>query len=238
MSSDYVILSSRRAYEFGLDELRLSRLTVSDMVQSIQQAFAFAGADIGTPMETFGPVPNTLPPGVAFNFGAVTLPDDTVTPIRFLHFEPYRLVVDVAGPSSAIDTIYERLVTFLETVHTADGRPILGQPRRVFNRSEVSSPVSGWSRSLLSSKLSSLFQETLDRDGDTSDKKLMLSLQVRLTPRGKEYAGAVPHQPFLQLEPRATTDSDSDILYSLCALTSDEHLAYLESLRMVLANKD
>ena len=63
------ILTSRRAYEFGADAIRLSTLSIQPIQQQIQQLFGFQSSTIGSPIPTFGAVPATYPPGIVFNLG-------------------------------------------------------------------------------------------------------------------------------------------------------------------------
>src|SRR5437763_4286557 len=55
------ILTSRRAYEFGADTIRLSMLSIQPIQQQIQQLFGFQSSAIGSPLPTFGAVPATYP---------------------------------------------------------------------------------------------------------------------------------------------------------------------------------
>src|SRR5947209_3127631 len=103
------LLSSRRAYEFRPDDLRLSVLSVKPVQEQITQLFQFQTSIMGTPMATFGDVPVTYPPGFVFDMGVWISQNKQVIPIRFLHFEQRRIVIDVAGPSFAITAIFDQL---------------------------------------------------------------------------------------------------------------------------------
>ncbi len=81
------ILTSRRAYEFEADAIRLSMVSIQPIQQQIQQLFRFQSSVIGSPMATFGVVPLTYPPGIVFNLGAWVHQEKYIVPIRFLHFE-------------------------------------------------------------------------------------------------------------------------------------------------------
>ena len=87
---DVSIISARRSYEFPQDGIRLTLLSTQPVVAFIKDAFSFEFAAVATPMETFGPIPNTLPPGVVFNYGIAPSPEESGTPIRFLHIEQRR----------------------------------------------------------------------------------------------------------------------------------------------------
>src|SRR5579859_6297594 len=122
------ILTGRRAYEFSADAIRLSTLSIQAVYQQIQRLFDFQSAIIGSPMPTFGEVPATYPPGIVFNLGAWIHQEQHIVPIRFIHFEQKRIVIDVAGSTSAIEGIADRLFQFLSGLQAADGSPVVGEP--------------------------------------------------------------------------------------------------------------
>jgi len=93
---------------------------------------------MGSPMATFGEVPATYPPGFVFDMGVWISEDKQIIPIRFLHFEQRRIVIDVAGPSSAITAMYEQLRHFLSGLQAPDGSPIVGEPERVLDHTTIS----------------------------------------------------------------------------------------------------
>jgi hypothetical protein len=79
-------------------------------------------------MPTFGPIENTIPPAVVCDIGAVSFPEGSATPIRFIHFESRRVVIDIAGPSSRIDVVFEQLQQILAMVAVPDGSAAMGTP--------------------------------------------------------------------------------------------------------------
>src|SRR6266700_7860827 len=131
------ILTSRRAYEFHIDDLRLSALSTRLAQEQIQNLFQFQTAMMGSPAPTFGDVPATYPPGFVFDIGVWISPDQQLVPIRFLHFEQRRIVIDVAGPSSAITAIFDRVREFFSVLHAPDGSPVVGEPERILDYSEI-----------------------------------------------------------------------------------------------------
>ncbi len=137
MPEQVKVLASRRAYEFSPDSLRLTMLSVQVVQQQIQQLFGFQSVAIGSPIPTFGEVPATYPPGVVFNLGVWIHQEEHIVPIRFLHFEQNRIVIDIAGPTAAIDEIAERLFHFLSGLRSPDGSPVVGGPERILNYSEI-----------------------------------------------------------------------------------------------------
>src|SRR5258708_36125995 len=131
------ILTSRRAYEFGPDAFLLTSVSIKPVQQQIQQLFNFQSSIIGPPIPTFGEVPSTFPPGTVVNIGAWIHQDEALLTIRCLPFEQNRIVIDVAGPTVAINGIADRLFHFLSGLQAADGSPIVGEPERVLDYSEI-----------------------------------------------------------------------------------------------------
>src|SRR6266853_4968356 len=138
MLEDVKFLTGRRAYEFRPDDLRLSTISIKPIQDAIQALFSFQSSAIGTPMATFGEVPLTFPPGVVFNTGVWKSPENKFVSIRFLHFEPRRIVIDVGGSSDALTSIYEQLELLLFSIQTVDGLPLIRKPESVLDYSEIS----------------------------------------------------------------------------------------------------
>src|SRR5258707_6483877 len=119
------LLTSRRAYEFRPDDLRISMLSTKPVQEQIQQLFQFQTAMMGTPIATFGDVPVTYPPGFVFDMGVWISQDKQIIPIRFLHFEQSRIVIDVAGPSFPLPPLLLELWHFLSELSTPHLSPIV-----------------------------------------------------------------------------------------------------------------
>src|SRR5258708_28360188 len=115
------LLTSRRAYEFRPDDLRISMLSTKPVQEQIQQLFQFQTAMMGTPIATFGDVPVTYPPGFVFDMGVWISQDKQIIPIRFLHFEQSRIVIDVALPASAITATLVALSNFPPHIQPHNG---------------------------------------------------------------------------------------------------------------------
>ncbi len=112
-------------------------LSVAEVHQQIWQYFSFQVVQIASPVQTFGPFPNTIPPGVVLDYGTTQTPEKSPTPIRFLYFEPGRIVIDVAGPSSAIDWTFRQLQRVLSEILSPDRSPVIGEPEMIrMNHSE------------------------------------------------------------------------------------------------------
>src|SRR5258708_20782431 len=125
------LLTRRRGYEFRPDELRISMLSTKPVQEQIQQLFQFQTAMMGTPIATFGDVPVTYPPGFVFDMGVWISQDKQIIPIRFLHFEQSRIVIDVAGPSSAITAIFLQIRTFFSKLKIPNCKTIVAVAKAV-----------------------------------------------------------------------------------------------------------
>ena len=173
------LLSSRRAYEFRPDDLRLSVLSIKPMQEQITQLFQFQIATMGTPMATFGEVPATYPPGFVFDMGAWISEEKQVIPIRFLHFEQRRIVIDVAGPSSAITAIFERLRHFLSQLQTSDGSPAVGEPERVLDQTIISAQFPFPLDVMIAPPLRKLFARVIGANADSEGTTLLSTLVLQ-----------------------------------------------------------
>lgn len=230
------LLVARRSYEFRPDDLRLSTLSTPPIMDRIRQAFSFQQVGIGAPMLTFGPAPATAPPGLAFDLGFWSTSGQQPILIRFLHFEARRIVIDVAAPSVNIDAIFNLLRTVVAEMSAPDGAPLIGEPERVLDYSEITAQ--------LSAPVETIFQRGV-RDAihwatgvDRSGDKLTIAptLYVQIQPVDQEYPGATvpPNSQTLQLAIRAGTSPKDNICFSGAPLDSETHLIYLARLAEVL----
>jgi len=240
MATDVKILSSRRAYEFGPDDIRLTVLSAQAIAAGIQQLFGFQSAQIGTPPPTFGSVPITVPPGLVFQMGVMTLENNSFIVIRYLHFEQRRIVIDVAGPSDDIDPIYTQLQSVLGAMRAADGTAVIGSPARTLDYSEASTHFSFAPEAVLPSALRDLFGRTLPLEsaGRDHDLTLIPLIEVRVRSRDSEYAGANTEPQAFHLELRAGSTADDKIYYSAAPLSSNAHIALLHELENALTASD
>lgn len=225
------ILTARRAYEFPPDELRLTVLSVNEVQKRIQQVFGFQAGGIGTPMQTFGPVLNTMPPGVVFDFGNTQTPDGAPTPVRFLHFEAERIVIDVAGPSSAIDWTFEQLRLLLEDVRAPDGSPAIGEFEKTREYSEVVARYGFDFGELVGGPLVELAQEMFGKDG-----RAVLPMGVKFQAAKSDAEvepgniGTMGFSRGNMMEIRSGTRPQDRMFMSVAEMPTDEHLAWLEKL--------
>ena len=233
MITDLTVLSSRRSYEFRPDRIRLSLLTHQRLHQALREAFGFQVVQNGVPMATFGPVAPTIPPGLVCDFGFYTSADGALTPIRFLHFEQARVVIDISGPSSRLDAVFQRVREVLQPFFTPEGPALLGEPTATREWSELT------------------FQASLDPDGflhpgireaslplaqslGGDDRVLTPTLIVRWHRKDEPYAGAFgnatnPSEVF-QLELRSGLKPEDRNYFSAAPLDSDAHVSFLTRL--------
>jgi hypothetical protein len=227
MLEEIRFLTGQRAYEFRPDDLRLSTISTKPIQDAIKALFNFQSSTIGTPMPTFGEVPPTFPPGIVFNVGTWKSPENKLTSIRFLHFEPRRIVIDVAGNSDALTSIYEQLHLLLNTVETVDGAPLVGKPERILDYSEISFrfPLSG--DVLLPQPLRQLLSRRI------KGSVIVPTVIVQSFTSGQELSGTATlndHHAFT-LAPRAGMQLDDRLVYfSSAPLVSEAHLSYLNEL--------
>ena len=226
-------ITARRAYEFDPDDLRLTVLMAAGVTQQIVEFFSFQVAQAATPMPMFGPVPNTLPPGLVFDFGSTQTEERLPAPLRFLHFEPQRIVIDVAGPSSAIDWTYARLLDMSAELRAPDGSPAIGEPRRVLDYSEITARFSFGLEKLISEPLRVAAQRTFA--GDEEDQKVVpVSVKFRAAKPSDRISpgeiGATGTSRGQMIEVRRDTRLEDGIYLSATNLPTDEHLAWIEVL--------
>lgn len=231
------VLTSRRAYEFHIDDLRLSVLSTRPVQEQVQKLFQFQTAAMGSPAPTFGDVPATYPPGFVFDMGVWISPDEQLVPIRFLHFEQRRIVIDVAGSSSAITGIFERLREFFSELYAPDGSPVIGEPERILDYSEITAKYPFTLDTVIAEPFRNILNATLDR---SSDKNTLMipTFSVQLYPADQELTAAPSPNDVraLTFTLRAGTQPKEHIYFSGAPLDSDAHLNYLSKLETILTS--
>ena len=235
------VLTSRRAYEFRMDDLRLSALSTKPVQEQVQQLFQFQAAIMGTPSNTFGDVPVTYPPGFVFDMGAWISPEDQqLVPIRFLHFEQRRIVIDVAGASSALAPIFERLHMFFSELHAPDGSPVIGEPERVLDYSEITAQYPFSLATLIAPPFQELLNATFNKGSKKEQRERMMvpTFSVQYSPTHQELAAlpSASNVHALTFAQRAGTRPEECIYFSGAPLDSDTHLQYLNKLVSALTS--
>lgn len=234
------ILAARRAYEFHSDDLRLAVLSGAEVREKVEQRFGFQIAQVARPIEIFGPVGDDIPsgsvfdsPGVVFDLGAVSSPEGWTVPIRFLHFEPRRIVVDVAGPSSAIDLVFDELRRIADTVKIPDEVPVIGAPERELDYSEVTARFGFDLDRLFCEPFLALARRTFSGSEEGATIAPVGVKFQKAEPSGEigpSQIGAFRFSKGQLLELRMGTHPRDRAYYSAAELPTDKHLAWLESL--------
>lgn len=235
MPSQLTILGARRAYEFAPDQIRLTVLAMENVRERIRAAFAFDVAQVAPPMPTFGPVPPTIPPGLVFDYGEVGAAEGP-TPVRFMHFEQGRIVVDVAGYSEAIDRAFDQLKRLIADTRAPDGSPAVGEPTEVRDHSELTARLDFSPDALLPPQLRDVFRKVLVATGSAGSGVVVPAILVPTELTNGPYAGTPTRggARAFQLELRKESTPEARIYYSAAPLPTDDHLAYLEALEAAL----
>lgn len=232
MTEKVKLITARRAYEFRPNELRLTMLSLAKIREHIQKMFSFEIGEVQPPPPVFGPVQLTVPPGIVFQTGGTQVPEKTMVPIRFMHFEPSRIVIDVGGPSSAIDYIFVQLQRLLADIRAPDGSPIIGEPWRVLDYSEISGRLSFGFDKLLNKKLR---DHTKSLFGEEGKKREVVPLGVRFI--STDGPGGSESPDIYTLEIRDADQIEDEIYTSSADMPTDRHLAWLEALGQKLSSK-
>lgn len=237
MVRDVRILTARRAYEFRMDELRLSAFTTGPVAQKVIAAFAFRSFDVAQPMPTFGPVTRTLPPGAVFNWGSLSLADGSLAAVRFLHFEQQRIVFDVAGPSSAVDLAFETLGAAIAGVRTPDGYAAIGEPVGIREYSELTVRLFISVADLLPASLRQVYTKAAAGIGESLALSPVPHLGVYPAPAAGNYPGipaGVDSFRSFTLALRKDSPLDGDVYFSAAPLSTEAHVAYLQEVEEAL----
>lgn len=240
MLNDLRVLSARRAYEFPADALRLTTLTTKPVQEAVQQTFHFQLAQVATPIATFGDVPGTIPPGLVFNYGLWTREGEVSVPIRLLHIEQKRIVIDVAGPSAAIAGIYEQLryvvLEIARALNIAGDAPVLGEPERTKDYSEITAQCSWRLDSIFAPGVGALFAQAAGIADNDSNAWLAPTVYARPQAIGQESPGTItiPDSRVMQFSSRMGTRPEEQVHFSGAALDTEAHIAYLRELDAIL----
>lgn len=232
---DVTFLTARRAYEFRVDDLRLSALCTKPVEDRLQELFHFRSSIMASPMAMFGDVPATYPPGYVFDLGFWMSPIGLLVPIRFIHFEQRRIVIDVAGESDAITPIYELMCTAIRELQLADGAEIVGEPEVVYDYTEITARCGFSLLSMLGPNPLELMQRA-GRTNRNAQDSAVPSIVLQMLPANEEYKGASPGSSphSFTLSVRAGTKPEDRIYFSGAPVDTDAHVAYLKELAIAL----
>lgn len=231
------ILSSRRAYEFRQDDLRLTMLSTKLVQQQFQELFHFQASVMGSPIPTFGDVPATYPPGFVFDMGAWISPDKQIVPIRLLHFEPRRIVIDVTGSSTSITAIFEQVKNFFSDLRAPDGSPVIGEPERILDYSEITAQYPFSLEVLIAEPVRKLLKGVLP-ESDNAHNEMVSTLSVQVCPTNDELANvpSLNSVHILSFALRAGTRPQDHTYLSSAPIDSETHLCYLHKLDASLSS--
>lgn len=230
-----VILSARQSFDFLGDDIRLTAMSLPNVVDAVRRHFSFQRVTLSRPPATFGPVPNTIPPGVVFHVGTWNDPELGSVMMRFLHVEAQRVVFDIAGPSEVLP----RLTTqFFETVRrsakTADGSAVVGEPHRVLDYSEMTIQLPASLDVLWAPK----FRKLVNAIGSlTKSEEIIPGVSFHVAERSSPFAGdSVAGGTGYQLSLRRQTLPGDYVYFSGAPLATTPHKAYLEELHEIVTN--
>jgi hypothetical protein len=230
MVKKVVHISSRRSYEFRQDDIRLSLLSSEPVVQHIKTKFAFNFGAVATPAETFGPIAPSLPPGLVFNYGVTPYPEGDATPIRFIHIEARRIVIDVVGRSEVLKSTYDDLCGELLELIASDGSRAIGTPTYTRDHSDFRVELDFDPAELLAEGFATLMSEAFGYpEGGQNSQLVVPSLRVRFPFSGYEYAAdSTPAIDSYIFDIRAGTDPVERQYVSSAPLDSEAHIGLLE----------
>jgi len=233
---DFRILSARRSYLFRPDQLRLTVLTLAEPRERIRSTFGFQSARIEAPQPTFGPVPETQPPGLVFEYGEIRDGTNRIVPIRFLTVDSQRLVIDAAGPSAAIDEFYRRLTALVRKDVAPDGSPAIAEPIQRQDISQVVATLDIDLASLVQPEIATALRLAIKPIEQPRKYQLALSITSQLVPDGEEFVGDSEPALIAHIAPRAGYPLSDKSFFSAAPLTTDDHKEYLARLELVLAS--
>lgn len=230
------LFGSRRAYEFLPDDLRLTVLSAIQVYEAIRTAFAFQAMGIGTPPPTFGEVPQTVPPGLVFQTGMMTTGEGAIVPIRALHIEPRRIVIEVVAPTLAIDPVFARLCEVVNQIQVVDGIRAIGTPQSTRDYSTLSAHIPAAPGATLSPRLVDVLRRSLPESEGPDDLTLVPTIYVQWRRRNEPFGGPIgPEGGATELALRVGTTPDQHIYFSGAFLDSEHHEQYLSELAAALS---
>jgi hypothetical protein len=225
---DFKYFTARRAYEFRQDDLRLSILCTPPVEQALNNLFHFRTTAMGSPQPTFGDVPVVYPPGYVFDLGLWVSPQGEVVPIRFIHFEAQRIVIDVAGKSSALTPIYELVREAIAPIQTVDGSAVIGTPHTVRDYSEITAHCAFSLDTILAPGVRAVVAKHFGM-GRKETRALIPSFSAYLHEAGAVLENLSPATGF-NFGIRVGTRPDEHVCFSSAPLESDVHAEYLSDL--------
>jgi hypothetical protein len=214
-------------------------LCTKPVAERIKETFQFQTSLLGSPIPTFGDVPNTFPPGFVFDMGIIVGLDGNPAPIRFLHFEPHRIVIDAVGRSPVLDLIYEKVREVVAELRLADDTPVIGEPAAILDYSEITAQWPAPWEALVPRALRRVLANTpglsSEREGTTVIPALSMQVQSANEPVSLG-AGQPNNSRSFKLELRNGTTPAERTCFSSAPLDTEAHTAYLTKVAEALAS--
>ena len=229
------IFSSRRAYEYNADDIRLTLLTTAPVREAIKEAFGFKDEGITLAPPTFGDVPTTQPPAISFNLGTFLTDSSEVVPIRFINVEQSRIVIDVASTSEYLDPIFDQLIGSIEKVPTPKSlRAVGGTPIRRRDYSEATAAYSFEIAEVLIREFREALVPAWDKAAyDVAGPELVIvpSLYLQIHAPDQPFSGSLqPGYNTVQFALRVGTKPSDHVYFSSVFLDSTAHLELIDAI--------
>lgn len=226
---DVTVVSSRRSYEFKFDDLRLTVLSTPSNREALRALLRCDSVAVTQPPPTLFPVTATIPPGLVFSSGEWMIDSGEQFPIRYVHIEPTRIVIDVAGPSEVIDQVFEAIVRWAATLHLHDGHRAVAEPYAAHDQSEISTLIGIRASDLLQPWVAKALTVARPAESKRVHYDIAPTYMVRFVPREAEFQPG-PAPPEFVLEHRSSTRLDEGRLFSIASLDSGRHVRLLETI--------
>ena len=235
MIEDFRVLSARREYVFGADQLRLSMVNTPGVQNLLRQTFSFKATQQGAGLPLFHPSIPSNPPGIVFAGGAWANPDGHVVFIRGLSFDVLRMVIDIVGHSHDIDVIATTILDMVNSQRTFDGNNILGDIKSTRDYSEVSAvfpyPVS----KMLHPNVRETVEKWLPSHGPL--KKWLPQIHWQAIDPSEPYPGETQIEGHVSaIGTRMGSAENEHLFFSSAALDTQQHYDYLVELSNVLSD--
>jgi hypothetical protein len=227
------VITTRIARKYPMDGIRLSALSTQPAMDAIHKRFRFNSHSIATPMPTFDPMEQTFPPGIVFDIGTGVTEEKNVFSLRFLHITRQLIVADVAATTDEAELIMQQLDEVLAGFPSFDEKPLLGTPEEILHYSEVICNASTSLLHLFKPQFTDIMASLLHPNQEMT---ISPTLNFQLEPSHQPSAGSISSSSSrtVQLSYRAGTRPDELVIFSAAPLPSDQHVAYVEQLLMIL----
>jgi hypothetical protein len=225
------LLSARRSYEFAVDDVKLTLLCLTSVLDAIRSKFQFAGTEIASPPSHFGMVLPSNPPGVVLSFGITPFPEGSGTVVRNILIDSRRVVIDVAGPSEVLDPTFDLLKETVSGLLSAEGASPLGEVQRTMDYSEIVIKDPRILQVLFSPAALEILRQT-----DTSNPAdvIIPSARFRIARTGAEYPGTIEDHLNIHFDYRAGSKIEDELIFCGAPMDSGQLVSLVERLLLTL----